>query len=129
MQKTNPHLFYTGGEAPGAPGLRATRCETCGTISMPASMVCPKCEGRKLTPVGIGASASLLYHSVVLHGADGFDAPYIVGFVQTAEGPTAFVPIVGTDGSDLHSGSALRFRLLDLPDDRVGFAYEPEAAA
>lgn len=126
MEKTNPFLFYTAGEAPGAPGLRATRCDDCGTFSMPSALICPKCASRRLTSVGIGGSATLVYHSVVHHGADGFDAPYIVGFVRTEEGPTAFVPIVGSDGGDLHKGSRLRFDLLALPNDRVGFAYRPE---
>ncbi len=129
MEKTNPFLFYIAGEAPGAPGLRATQCDDCGTFSLPASLICPKCAGRRLSAVGIGATASLVHHSVVHHGADGFEAPYIVGFVRTEEGPTAFVPIVGSDGDDLHKGSRLHFRLLPLPNDRIGFAYQPENAA
>jgi uncharacterized OB-fold protein len=129
MRKTNPHLFYLEGEAPGAPGLRATRCGACGAVSMPAAMVCPSCEGRQLTAVGIGAQATLLHHSVVLHGADGFEAPYIVGLVRTEEGPTAFVPILGSDGADLQTGSRLRFRTVSLGEDRVGFAYERETSA
>lgn len=126
MEKTNPHLFYLAGEAPSAPGLRATRCDACGAVSVPGAMLCPKCASRKLTWVAIGRTATLVHHSVVHHGADGFEAPYIVGFVKTEEGPTAFVPIVGSAGEDLKKGSRLRFSVLDLPADRVGFAYEPE---
>jgi len=129
MQKTNPHLFYLQGEAQGAPGLRATHCESCGAYSMPAALVCPRCEGRRLAPVGIGERATLLHHTVVLHGADGFEAPYIVGFVRTEEGPTAFVPILGKDDAGLERGSRLQFRTIPIGEDRIGFAYEREAAA
>lgn len=108
MQKTNRFLFYTEGEAPGAPGLCATSCPDCGTTSLPPALVCPKCLGRRLMPVGIGAHATLVYHTVVHHGADGFEPPYIVGFVRTEEGPTAFVPIVGA-AEGLHKGSRLSF--------------------
>lgn len=123
MQKTNPSLFFLEGEAPGAPGLRGSRCPSCGRTVLLQMAACPQCGNRALEAVCIGQRATLGLSSEVLHSADGFEAPYFIGQIQTEQGPRTFAPILAAPGTPLHEGMALRFALLPRADGRVGFAY------
>lgn len=124
MEKTNPHLFYVKGEAPGAPGLKGSRCQDCGHAALLSVPVCPVCLSRRLAPVCIGQGARLRRFSTVFHSADAFEAPYVIGEIETAEGPRTFAPILAPDPARLAAGTPLRFRLLPREGGRVGFAYE-----
>lgn len=133
MEKTNPNLFYAAGEADGAPGLKGTRCAACGAAALLAVPVCPMCLSRDVKPVCIGAKATLTRFSSVFHSADGFEAPYVIGQIHTAEGPSAFAPILAPDASKLRQGMKLKFSLIERGGaggtaGKVGFAYVPDAA-
>jgi len=123
MLKTNPSLFFVDGEAPGAPGLKGSRCRACGRIVLLQLAACPQCGGRELDTVCIGQQATLEHSAEVFHSADGFEAPYFIGQVETEQGPRTFAPIAAEPGTRLEVGTPLRFTLLKRPDGRVGFAY------
>jgi uncharacterized OB-fold protein len=128
MIKTNPSLFYVEGEIQGAPGLKGSRCPGCGQIVLLQVAACPRCGQRELQDMCIGQTAKLGQSAEVFHSADGFEAPYFIGMIETAEGPRTFAPIHARPGTPLHEGMALRFKLLERADGRVGFAYEPVGA-
>lgn len=123
MQKTNPTLFFAEGEVPGAPGLKGSRCPGCGRVVLLEVAACPQCGRRDLQTVCIGQRATLGESSEVFHSADGFEAPYFIGMIETEEGPCTFAPIAAPAGTRLALGMPLRFTLLERPDGRVGFAY------
>jgi uncharacterized OB-fold protein len=123
MPKTNPALFFLDGEAPGAPGLRGSKCKSCGHTVLLHIAACPKCGARDLEVVCIGQRATLGESSEVFHSADGFEAPYFIGLIRTEQGPCTFAPIAVAPGTHLKVGMPLRFKLLPRPDGRVGFAY------
>lgn len=123
MLKTNPTLFFAEGEAPGAPGLKGSKCRGCGQTVLLQVAACPKCGQRDLELVCIGQRATLGESSEVFHSADGFEAPYFIGMIETEQGPCTFAPISAAPGTALHAGMPLRFKLLERPDGRVGFAY------
>ena len=123
MQKTNPTLFFADGEAPGAPGLKGSRCKSCGQTVLLQVAACPGCGKRDLDLVCIGQRATLGESSEVFHSADGFEAPYFIGMIETTEGPCTFAPIAAAPGTLLKAGMPLRFKLLERTDGRVGFAY------
>ena len=125
LQKTNPTLFFLEGEAPGAPGLKGSRCPGCGQTVLLQVAACPKCGRRDLETVCIGQQATLGEFAEVFHSADGFEAPYFIGTIQTEQGPATFAPIAAAPGTALTKGMALKFRLLPRGDGRVGFAYAP----
>ena len=123
MQKTNPTLFFVEGEAPGAPGLKGSRCRGCGQTVLLQVAACPRCGRRDLDLLCIGQRATLGESSEVFHSSDGFEAPYFIGMVKTEQGPQTFAPISAAPGTRLEVGMPLVFKLLDRPDGRVGFAY------
>lgn len=128
MQKTNPNLFFLEGEAAGAPGLKGSRCGSCGHVVLLEVKACPQCGGRELATVAIGQTATLEHSAEVFHSVDGFDAPYFIASIHTAEGPRTFAPIAAAPGTALKVGMPLRFTLLPRADGRVGFAYAPAEA-
>jgi len=129
MQKTNPTLFFIEGEAPGAPGLKGSRCGGCGRTVLLQVAACPQCGSRDLALVCIGQRATLGQSSEVFHSADGFEAPYFIGMIETEQGPCTFAPIAAAPGTALEAGMPLRFTLLERADGRVGFAYAPAEGA
>jgi uncharacterized OB-fold protein len=129
MEKTNPSLFFLEGEAPGAPGLKGSRCLGCGQTVMLRIAACPNCGQRELETVCIGQHATLGESAEVFHSADGFEAPYFIGMIRTEQGPRTFAPIAAPPGTALRVGMPLRFQLLERADGRVGFAYAPVEAA
>lgn len=129
MQKTNPTLFFLEGEAPGAPGLKGSRCPGCGQTVLLQVAACPRCGRRELETVCIGQRATLGESAEVFHSADGFEAPYFIGTIETEQGPRTFAPIAAKPGAQLRVGTPLRFCLLERPDGRVGFAYAPAEVA
>ena len=128
VEKTNPNLFYIEGEAKGAPGLKGTRCASCGAAALLEVPVCPVCLSRNVKAACIGTRATLTRFSTVHHSADSFEAPYVIGQVRTEEGPITFAPILDADPSTLRVGMKLRFSLIERSGGRVGFAYMAEAA-
>lgn len=128
MEKTNPNLFYLEGEAPRAPGLKGTRCRSCGAAALLSVPVCPVCVSRDVAPECIGRRATLTRFSTVHHSADSFDAPYVIGQICTEEGPSTFAPILAEHPDALRQGMTLRFSLIERgAPARMGFAYVPDA--
>ncbi len=126
IEKTNANLFYADGETEGAPGLKGSRCKACGAMALLAVPVCPLCLSRDVMPACIGQRATLTRFSTVHHSVDGFDAPYVIGEVKTAEGPSTFAPIIGEPAS-MKQGMRLRFALLPR-GEQMGFTYVAESA-
>jgi uncharacterized OB-fold protein len=125
MQKTNPSLFFLEGEAPGAPGLKGSRCPACGQTVLLQVAACPRCGERALETVCIGQRATLGESAEVFHSVDGFEAPYFIGAIATEQGPHTFAAIAAKPGTELRVGMPLRFQLLERADGRIGFAYAP----
>ncbi|WP_293748525.1 hypothetical protein [Limnohabitans sp. Rim8] len=123
MEKTNPSLFFVEGEAPGAPGLKGSHCPECQQIVLLEVAACPKCGYRELETVCIGQKATLGQSSEVLHSTEGFEAPYFIGQIETAEGPHTFAPLDVKPGTQLRVGMPLTFKLHHRADGRVGFIY------
>ncbi len=126
--KTNPHIFLVEGEAPGAPGIAATRCRACGAVTLGNVPVCSACLARATDFVAAGQRGSLVEFSIAHHPADGFEAPYAIGLVRTSEGLMLFAPLSGHP-EGLRNGMKLRFETVPRPGGKIGFAYAPAEVA
>ncbi len=125
--KTNPHVFLAEGEAPGAPGLSATRCLGCGRFTLGRVVICSHCFSRNVEPTVAGQQGELVEHSIAHVSAGGFQAPYPIGLVRTDEGLTLFAPLDGAT-DNLEPGMRVRFVTVARPGGAVGFAYSTAAA-
>lgn len=122
QSKTNPHLFFVDGEAAHAPGLRGARCRACGKHTLGRVHVCSHCFSSDVDVEAFGQKAELIEFSIAHVPAGGFDAPYVIGQIRTAENTVLFAPLVGrTEG--LSRGEPLSFTLVHHDSGGVGFGY------
>lgn len=127
QSKTNPHLFFADGEATEAPGLRGARCRACGKHTLGRVHVCSHCFSSEVDKLALGQEAELIEFSIAHVPAGGFDAPYAIGQIRTAENLVLFAPLVGeTDG--LARGEPLHFTLVEHQSGAVGFGYARTAS-
>jgi uncharacterized protein len=70
--------------------LRMQKCQQCGYIRYPISIVCPKCSSMEADWTllsGKGTIYSFTIYRVAYHPAFKEDVPYVVAIIQLAEGP------------------------------------------
>ncbi len=126
--KTNPHIFFSAGEAPGAPGLRSAKCSACGRYTLGRVTACQHCFARDVNVVAAGQEAEIIEYSIARHPAGGFDAPYAIGQIRTSEGLVLFAPLIG-ETNGLAPGERLRFVVVDHRAGAQGFAYARMSAS
>jgi len=73
------------------------RCKTCGAYTVPPRKVCAACCGEDLEAVELSRRGEVKSFTVIYTAAEGFTAPYIVGLVETEEGPWVTVSIIDFD--------------------------------
>lgn len=77
--------------------LRFQRCQACGHIRWPASILCPICHSREMNWI-VSQGKGKVYSFAVYHMAydPGFekDLPYVVADVELEEGPRLLTNIV-----------------------------------
>jgi uncharacterized OB-fold protein len=78
--------------------LKFQRCEECGHIRWPASIICPVCHSTKADWIvcsGKGKVYTFIIYHVAFHPAFADDIPYVVAIVELDEGPHLLSNIVG----------------------------------
>lgn len=89
--------------------LRLRRCTSCGTVAWPPRTFCPACSATD--PVWFAAAGTgEVYTFTVVRKAQGAwrDAPpYVIAYVQLAEGPRIMTNIVDCDPESVHIGLAV----------------------
>ena len=108
----NAHFWQ--GAADGV--LKIQHCFDCGTYVFYPRPICPHCWADALTWVRASGAARLKSFSVIHKpGHPGWApvAPYVVGLVELAEGPTMLSQIL-TEGQTPTLGAALAFAPTDI---------------
>jgi uncharacterized OB-fold protein len=99
-------FFWTSG-ADGV--LRFLRCAACRTYVHPPSPVCPECLSRDLAPEAVSGRATLVAHTLNVHGWIPGSEPYLIGLVAIDEQPDVRLTtnLVGVEPEDVTTGMAL----------------------
>jgi len=92
--------------------LCAVECTSCHTLMLPPRLVCSDCGSRKTAWKPLNGRGTLRSFTVIHIAATSFakDAPYVVGVVKLAEGPSITARLVGVDPQkpeSIHIGDAL----------------------
>lgn len=78
--------------------LKFQKCEKCGHVRAPGSLICPVCHSMNadwiLSP-GNGKIYTFIVYRVAFHPAFADDVPYVVAVVKLEEGPHLLSNIVG----------------------------------
>lgn len=100
----------------GVPRLVGARCGACGHTTFPRRERCPACRGA-MDEVALGPDATVEGLATLHVSTDEAEAPYAVGLVAVAGGPTVLARIDGAEAGD-------RVRLVVAPDRDV-FWFAP----
>jgi uncharacterized protein len=84
--------------------LRMQKCDACGHIRFPVSILCPSCHSLvsqwvKLS--GKGSIYSFTVYRVPYHPAFKDDIPYVLAIIQLDEGPRMESNIIGCQPEDV----------------------------
>jgi len=78
--------------------LRFQKCQACGHVRWPASIICPMCYSKDtkwIIAEGIGKVYTFVVYHVAYDAAFENDLPYVVADVELEEGPRLLTNIVG----------------------------------
>ncbi len=99
-------FFWTSG-ADGR--LRFLRCADCGHYCHPPYPRCPVCLSPDVAPEPVSGRATLVAHTVNVHGWIPGSEPYTIGLVAIVEQESVRLTtnLVGVEPGDVHTGMAL----------------------
>jgi uncharacterized OB-fold protein len=109
-------------EAEGGPQLMGSRCVTCSTVVFPPVEVCPACTANDPVPTPLSREGKLYSFSVVHVAPKGWQAPYIIGYVDLTEGVRVFSHIAVNDVSKLYHDMRVRLDVGTIRMDEQGQA-------
>jgi uncharacterized OB-fold protein len=97
--------------------FRLQKCSSCGTVRYPPKEMCPNCLSREATWEPMSGKGKV-WSWVEMHQPyfAGFreDLPYIVLFVQLAEGPMIMANLVDSDREQLQCEAPVEVTFVDV---------------
>ena len=91
--------------------LRFQKCDECGHVRWPASIICPKCHSIKTSYIvseGEGEIYSFVIYHAVFNSNFKNKVPYVVAVVRLKEGPHLLTNIVDCDFAKLRCGRKVK---------------------
>lgn len=100
------------------PVLLGSKCSSCGYVSYPKKIACPRCGTKTMKEERLSGRAKLYSYTVTYVGQPGVKVPYVLGMVDLVEGPRVLAQIAGIGGEyrKLHLGMEMQ-----SAQDRKGF--------
>lgn len=103
------------------PHLIGSLCERCQEHFFPKRAICPNCLSQEaLQEVPLSTRGTLYTYSVVRAAPQGFEAPYVVGYVDLPEGIRLFAPIGPCQPSELKMGMEVELSISKVGRDSEG---------
>ncbi|MFI0405618.1 Zn-ribbon domain-containing OB-fold protein [Actinomadura sp. 3N508] len=112
---TSNETFWT---ATAEGRLLLPRCESCATVIWYPRPFCPRCGGRHVTWFPASGEATVYSYTVVRKARGEYRdlTPYVVAYVELAEGPRILTNIVGCDPSEVSIGQPVTL-MFDPPEE------------
>ncbi len=107
-------------EAAAGPQLIGSRCADCSMLVFPPQDYCPACASPNVTPTRLSRDGKLYTYSVVHIAPKGWQAPYVIGYVDLPEGVRVFSHISVGDTRQLQHDMPVRLALGILRTDELG---------
>lgn len=113
--------------------LMASRCNDCGSLSLPPRAICSKCHGENLAWTETSGKGKLIGFTIVsiaptfmIQQGFGRDNPYVSGIVELDEGEKISARILGVDPTRPESikiGSRLDVDFIDVGENENKKVY------
>lgn len=107
--------------------LMLQRCRSCGAFMWPVKPRCVQCFSGEIDWAPASGRAELYSFAVVHQRYPGFDEPYVLATVETAEGVRFNTSIVGADSDELEIGMPLEVVFDPVSHDVVVPKFKPAA--
>jgi uncharacterized protein len=107
--------------------LVLAHCDACGSVIWYPKTYCSECGGLSvswLDASGLGT----IYSFTVVHrarGAFGDAVPFVIAYVELAEGPRVLTNIVGCDPAQVSIGQAVQVVFCDTGEGSALYRFEP----
>lgn len=110
--------------------ILGVKCASCGVITTPPKMVCPRCDGTDMAVTQVKGSGMIRTFTTVYVAAEGREdeVPYVIIIVELEEGPWIMGNLVGIDPAE--ASMDLIGKAVTMTGHRVfsGDAYSGEGA-
>jgi uncharacterized OB-fold protein len=101
------------------------RCPACGEFMWPVKPRCVECFAGELEWTAASGRAELYSFAVVHQRYPGFEEPYVLATVETAEGVRFNTSIVGAEADELEIGMPLEVVFERVSDDVAVPKFRP----
>lgn len=75
--------------------LIGSRCAQCGMLVFPSVSICSGCLSEDSQPHAFGGEGTIYTYTVLHTAARGWEAPYVLGYVDLPEGVRVFAHLTG----------------------------------
>ncbi|MDO8389877.1 MAG: Zn-ribbon domain-containing OB-fold protein [Actinomycetota bacterium] len=90
--------------------LLLPRCDDCHQYIWYPRLFCPHCASSNVRYTEVSGRGSVYSFTIVRKGSGPYKehAPYVIAYVELAEGPRIMTNVVGMAADDVHVGMAVR---------------------
>ena len=116
-------LIKLAGSSSEKPHLIGSKCSLCGEFFFPKRAICPNClKEEELKEVALSNTGKLYTYCIVKAAPLGFEAPYVIGYVDLPEGLRIFAPLAECNEENLKIDMDLEVIVDKIREDEAGQA-------
>jgi uncharacterized protein len=107
--------------------LLLSRCDECGAVIWYPRSLCPICGSVSISWIEASGRGTVYSFTVVHRGPGAYRdvVPFVVAYVELAEGPRILTNIVGCEPEMVHIGQHVRVVFSDTGDGSALYRFEP----
>jgi uncharacterized OB-fold protein len=102
-------------------------CQDCDTVIWYPRTLCPACRGQSVSWTEASGEGTV-YSFTVVHRSMGpwrEAAPYVIAYVELAEGPRVMTNIIGCEPDAVFVGQSVRIVFCDTGEGNALYRFEP----
>jgi len=106
------------------------RCAGCDAVVWYPRSMCPVCGGTDLRPFDASGRGTVYSYTVVHRSAGPYreTVPYVVAYVELAEGPRVLTNVVGCDPADVAIGQEVQMVFSETGEGSALYRFQPVGA-
>lgn len=106
-------------EKPQRYRLEAGKCKSCGKVSFPPRLVCPKCKSKEFETVKLSDEGTIKTFTIIRVASETFSlqTPYAVGIVELKGGVRLTTQIADADFGKIKIGKKVKMVFRKIQDE------------
>jgi uncharacterized OB-fold protein len=125
-----PDIFFFPDSDDSRPSLLGSSCRACKSVHFPPKTSCPDCFAAEVDRVALSRRGTVYSYATVRQAPRGFQAPYILAYVDLPEGLRLLAQLTCLNETKLSIGMDVELviepvRHADDGTEIVGFKFRP----